>query len=455
MPLSRSLENGRPLLGDAMRPPRKSRARRLVAAFSSPTSRKTFASIFDQAVVSGTSFVTSVIIGRMCSREELGVYALALSVVRFVSGVQSELICSPYLVYSVHRKGQALAVYMGSTVVHHLLLTLLSLLSLLGLAGLLSMGVGPANLAPAVWALLGALPFLAFRDCIRQLSLAHLRLTVVLTIDVSVAVLQLGGLLLLGYWQLLSVSGAYLVAGAACALACLGWFVAGKPSLRVVPAQVRADWKQNWSFSRWTLAGFLVGTTTPYFMPWILALAHGEAATGILAACITLVNCVSTYVTGMTNVLAPRAVAAFTHEGIEGLRLVLRRTAIIFVLTVGGFCVLIFATGDLAVRLLYGSKYGGCGGVLGLLALTALANSLSVTAGNGLYAIDRAKANFLGDVCALLVIWAVLLAAVGPLGVVGAALALLAGAITGAMVRTGTLLRLLAVLRRSPNEGYA
>lgn len=452
MPLSTSLASSRSLMGKVASPPRVGTARRVVSALVTLVSDKSFASVFDQAVVSGTSFITAVIIGRMCSREDLGMYALALSVARFVGGVQSELVCSPYVVYCVHRRGEALSAYMGSTMVHHLLLTTISVISLLGLAALLALGVGPAGLTAVIWGLVGALPFLLLRDYLRRLSLSHLRLGVVLAMDVSVAILQLGGLLLLGYWQLLNVSASYVVWGVACGLACLGWFWGSGERLRVVPNQVGTDWRLNWSFSRWSLAGFLVGTTTPYFMPWILAAAHGEAATGLLAACWTLVNCVSTYVTGITNVVTPRAVGAFAQKGAEGLRVVLRRTAILFILTVGAFCLFIFASGDLPVCLLYGDKYSGCGLILALLALNALANSLSVTVGIGIWALGRPKANFLADVCALVVTWATLLGAIGPLGATGAALALVAGAVSGAVVRAATLQRLLATYRRSTDQ---
>lgn len=455
MPLSPSLENDPPLVGKIIPAARKGTAQRIVTVLAGTLNRNSFASVIDQAAVSGTGFVTCVIIGRMCSREDLGLYALALSIVRFISGVQLELVCSPYVVYSIQRQGPALAAYTGSTLVHQLLLTGASVLILLALAGLLTLGVGPTGLAPVVWALVGALPFLVLRDYIRQLSLCHLRLAVVLAIDGSVAVLQLGGLLLLGYWHILTVGGAYGIAGTACGLACVGWLLAGRQPLSVVPAEVASDWKQNWSFSRWSLAGFLIGTTTPYFMPWILALAHGEAATGVLAACSTLVNSVSTYVTGMTNVLTPQAVRAFAQDGAPGLRLVLRNIVILFAVTVGTFSLFILATGDLSVRLLYGDKYAGCGAVLGLLSLNALANSLSVTVGTGLCALGRPSANFLADVSALMLTWTVLLWVIGPLGVVGAALALFAGAFGGAVVRSGILLRLLAKQRGPSVEEYA
>src|SRR5262249_7184664 len=80
-------------------------------------------SISDQALVSGASFATSVIIGRTCSKEDLGVYSLALSLVLFIRGIQGELVCSPYAIFSSRREGRDLAAYTGSTLVHYLSLT--------------------------------------------------------------------------------------------------------------------------------------------------------------------------------------------------------------------------------------------------------------------------------------------------------------------------------------------
>jgi O-antigen/teichoic acid export membrane protein len=447
---SLTLEEQQPRQRRKMPPSRRGLVRRLSSAFAASGSGKWIASVVDQGLVSGTSFATSVIIGRLCSRDDLGVYALALAVVRFLSGIQGELVNSPYIVYGNRRQGRALATYTGSTLVHQLCLSALSVLALCVLGALLARGIGPADLAPAVWALAGVLPFLTLRDYIRQVSFSHFRLPTVLAIDGSIAVFQVGGMLLLGYFHLLTVSGAYVLAGASCALACLGWFLAGGQPLRIVPQEIVPDWRHNWSFSRWTLAGFLVGTTTPYFMPWILAWAHGEAATGMLAACTTLVNLASTYVAGMANVFSPRAARAFAHGGADDLRRVMRKTALLFAVTVGAFCLFIVATGDLSARLVYGDKYAGSGLVLAVLAGMALANSLGITAGNGLWAIGRPRANFSADVCALVVTWVVLLAAVRPLGVLGAALALFAGAVTGAVVRTWRLRRLLETVCHQP-----
>ena len=83
------------------------------------------------------------------------------------------------------------------------------------------------------------MPFLLLRWFVRLVSIAHLQVTTTAALDTVIAVLQLSGLLLLGYFHLLTVPAAYLVMGAACAVACLGWFLTKQQPLRFDRAHVR------------------------------------------------------------------------------------------------------------------------------------------------------------------------------------------------------------------------
>ena len=404
-------------------------------------------SVVDQVIVSGTSFATSVVVGRICSQAEFGVYYLGLSFVLFFRDVQGEFISAPYVIYCHRRRGQALAAYTGSTLVHQVFLSALAMACLLGLAGVLSPGAGPTGLAPAAWVLVGAIPLLLLRERIRQLAFSHLRLATAIAIDSGVAILQLSSLLLLAYARVLTAGAVYGVMGAACALPCLAWFLANKPHLRFLPSQVKADWCHNWSFAKWTLASYLVGSTTPYITPWLVALAHGEAATGVWAACNTLVNGSNIFVVGLANFLTPKAARAFAKGGLRDLRRVLWKTAALFATTLGAFCLLMLVAGDLPAVWVYGGQYTGTGPVLVVLALNTLATSLGITAGNGLWAIERPQANFAADLCTFVVTVAMALALVHPLGVLGAAIAALAGSTLGVAVRCLTLVRLTAAVR--------
>ena len=55
--------------------------------------------LFDQAIYSGSNFFISVVIGRLCSKQELGLYLLGFTILVFMSNVQVALISSAYTVY--------------------------------------------------------------------------------------------------------------------------------------------------------------------------------------------------------------------------------------------------------------------------------------------------------------------------------------------------------------------
>ncbi|MBW8885685.1 MAG: lipopolysaccharide biosynthesis protein, partial [Planctomycetia bacterium] len=195
------------------------------------------------------------------------------------------------------------------------------------------------------------------------------------------------------------------------------------------------DWWHNWTFARWALASHLLACTTPYVMPWVVAFSHGEAQTGILGACSTLVGLSNTFLQGLCNFLSPRAAQAFSQGGLIELRSVLRKTALLFGLTLGWLAALAFLVGERAAVLLYGDGFAGTGPLIGVLSLSVLANSAGVVAGNGLWAMERPRANFLADLCSLAVVIAATFVLVPAYGALGAAIATLAGTTTDAAVR--------------------
>lgn len=431
---------------------------RLRALWSDAVLRKGMLSVFDQAVVSGTSFVTSVLIGRLCSPQELGVYYLALSVVLFIRGIQEQIISAPFSVYCHRHRKEELAAYTGSALAHEGLLLLVTVAGLsvgaVVFSGDLLADVVPGGLpAAAVWAVVGAAPFLLFREYLRQLVFARLALRTAILLDVAVAVVQLGGLALLALFDRLTVGNAYLVMGGACATAALGWWSLPREPVRLQRSRIVPDWKRNWKFSRWALASHLVGCSTPYLLPWFVAAVDGTAATGILAACNTLVGLANAFMMGLGNYLTPKSAQSFAAGGIPALRSVLRKTLILFGLSIGGFALVSVFAGNWMAVLIYGRQYAGAGPILAVLAFGLLAGSIGMTAGNGLWAIERPAANFRADVCALMatVVSAALLTP--PYGVLGAALSSLIGAATDAGIRCWILFRLMREMEHSARFG--
>lgn len=404
------------------------------AESSKPAMRKGMFSIFDQAVVSGANFLTLVIIARSCSQAEVGIYSLAWTIIIFMAAAQANLISIPYTMYCHQREGSSLAEYGGSAIIHQLVLSVTATVCFIGLAILLSLGVGPSGLRSSVWVLSGVIPFILLRDFARRFLFAHLAQETATVMDVAVTTLQVASLLALWWLGLLSPAAVYGVMGAACAAAAAGWWFLRKQPVSFSRQAIVRDWRQNWSFGRWALTGQMTGLAF-YALPWLLAIVHGEAETGKLAVCTTLVGLSNLFVMGLNNFLMPKAAQAFARDGARALGDVLRKASIASASVLGILCVGVFLVGDLVARIVFGPMYADTGTLLTVLALAALANSLGQTAAAGLWTLDRPAANFAADLVQVSVTLGTAIWLVFSLGALGVAIAIVAGRVVGAIVR--------------------
>ncbi len=422
--------------------------RRLFSRF--PAASHGLLSLTNQAIVSATSFATVVIIGRATSPEQLGLYYLIASVVVITVSIEDQIVGAPYTIYSKRYRDRELESYAGSVWCHHFILTALSVAVLFVTIMGLSLA-GAVNIVPGLWALLIAGPFLLLREWIRRYAYANLQIIPAVALDTIVAVLQLGGLLLLWHLQLLSIFTIFATMGIACAIACIWWYAIAKPKVRLEPRRYLPDWTQNWSFGRWALQSYIAGNTSPYFMSWILGLAVNTAAVGVFGAFITLMNIPNLFLISMDRILTPRSAQAFAHGGCEELRRVLMLAAAVLLPILGLFCLVVFAMGSRLAVFVYGPQYEGHAATLSALAVVMFMNGVGMIVGNGLWAIDQPRINFAADVATLVVTFASAALLVSPFGVLGAALALLIGTTTGCIVRTIRLQRALNFLP-APNE---
>ena len=161
-----------------------------VEMVSDAKTRKDMSALADQAVVSATNFFTGVIIGRTCAKEQLGLYMLGFTIVLFVTGIQQALISTPYVVYSPRLEGLAHARYTGSTLLHQLGLSgiIMMLLALIG--GSLSFGIGPEGLPAVCRSLSISIAFIMFRQYIRYVCFAGMRMLTALSLDVCTSILD-------------------------------------------------------------------------------------------------------------------------------------------------------------------------------------------------------------------------------------------------------------------------
>jgi O-antigen/teichoic acid export membrane protein len=399
-------------------------------------------SLADQAVASATNFLTGIIIARTCSKEELGLYMLGCSLIFMMTDFQTSLITTPYMVYAPRLKGHAHALYTGSTLIHQLAFCLFTTLGVVCGAIVVSHGIGPRGLGPVLWALCLVISLIMLREHARRVSFARLRLVTAFLFDTSIAVGQIGGLLLLGHFGLLSASRSFWVIGLVCGTAVLGWLWTDRECYHPRLSESLADLKKNWVFGKWVFASGLVWALAMNLYPWFLAYFHGTASAGVWAACLGVVSVGNPALLGIQNFVGPKIAHVYAASGPKALRrMVLKITAAIF-LPVSLLCLGLILWGGRMIALLYGRQYAGNNLVVAILALNVLIFGLSFTFSRALMAIERADLDFLTNVAALFIMVTMGFGLVRTFGIFGAALGFLAAHFVTSVLRAGIFLML-------------
>jgi len=406
-------------------------ARFLDNAFGSHT-----LALVDQAVVSGTSFATTILIGRWCGAHELGFYALGVSLLVTATCVQESLIVLPYTIYCHRRLQKTKAEYAGSVLVHEGLLSAMALIVLAVAAAALSLGGAVPGLVAVTGALAGVIPFALLREFGRRFAFAHLRMAQGLALDLAVAGVQLAGLAWLASTGALSAITAYAAVGAACVVPGALWLYLARRNFVIHREQVRPTMRQSWSLGKWLFASQITLSVQAYFTHWLLAWLIGTTATGLYAACMTVALFSNPLTLGLCNALAPRTARAFSQGGDAELRRVVLQVTLVLGITMAVFCAVVLVAGEDIMGLLFaGKQYVGHGQTVAVLAFAMLASAVGIPATNGLAAVERPDLIFRAGLFAVGLSVVLIPFLVMEWGVTGAAYGFLAGNVAGTVGR--------------------
>ncbi len=284
-------------------------------------------------------------------------------------------------------------------------------------------------------------PFILVREFVRRLAFVHLQVITVLVLDVIVAVLQLGGLVALKSFGQLTATTAFCTIGLSCALAGLTvlWLLRNHFSLRQTKSW--SDLQMSWSFGRWAFAAQLVYLGMAYAPTWLLAIFAGPQATGRFAVSWSLIMIANPILIGLYNYLGPQAIYAYHADGLAALRKLTVRIGIIITLIVSGIYAFLLLFGGTLLAVFFGDKLRGQEHVVSVLALGIVMQALSISAENGLTALNRPTAIFVANAVALLVSLVASCLLISPYGVMGAAYAALMAAVAVAVVKIGWFAR--------------
>src|SRR5260370_7608248 len=97
--------------------------------------------------------------------------------------------------------------------------------------------------------------------------------------------------------------------GISCGLAAIGWLYVARTDFVIRIGQLWAATKQSWGLGKWLFVGQVITVQAQRYIPyWLMIVIAGAAATGIYAACVSVVSFVNPLMFGFANVLPPSSV---------------------------------------------------------------------------------------------------------------------------------------------------
>jgi O-antigen/teichoic acid export membrane protein len=388
----------------------------------------------DQGVVSATSFLTSLIVGRACGKEELGLFGLALAAMMIASEVQMALVSTPHMVNTPRLTGERLRRFHGSTLVHQFVLSFGFALILIVLALVCWMS-GKQRLAMTLVALAAGIIVTSLSAHARNASFTDHRPGIALAIDSIACALQIVLLLVFVSIEKLSAATAVLTMTLSTLPPAVAWMIGSLRRVRPSISAASADLKWIWPQARFVFASALLWAAGMHLYPWLIDVNAGHAAVGAWSACFTVAAVGNPLMQGTINVIGPSIARQFTITSLAQFRVYVWKTTIAFAAMMSLFAIPLAVFGDNLVRLLYGVAYSGHGIVIALLAFGLVARAAGYVVSRGLFALDRADLDLYTNAAPLATLLLLGMPLTARFGAEGAAASLLVAQLLGAIVR--------------------
>src|SRR5215212_2723455 len=316
------------------------------------------AALIDQGLVSGTRFLTTIIVGRYCGAGDLGTYSLAFSVLVLGCCFQEAIVTTPYAVLGQRLRRRSRTTYAGGIARMHFVAAVASALFLVAVA-LTAHFLQIRTLPTIALVLAVTLPCSLGIEFVRRLALAELDVRSATFLDATVTGIQLSLLSLLAYVKWLNAPVALLAVGAANLLPAIFWWSVYSKSRMEANSSAARYWKRNWTLGRWLAASQVMAVIHGFMPAWLLAILVGTQATGEFVAYLNLALLANPLIFAVGNLLTPRAAHTLAHSGERAAQQLIVRVLLYFVTVMAVFALGMSLFGHLIVEFIYGHSFVG------------------------------------------------------------------------------------------------
>lgn len=381
----------------------------------------------DQVIVGGANFVTLLLLGRLAGAENLGLFALVMTVFYLLMTIQESLVTLPYTIVAARLKGLRHLQCSGAALCQSAAWAALVGITLAVVAAVFYRIGDDVKIAQIVAAFALVAPIWLIREFTRRFLFASMKLPRVVAMSVAGATTQIIVLALLAYTGRLSAATALCAMGIGSAVSGFGWLWLSRHEFRFDRARSSYFLLKNWVLGRWIVASQATNVIASNMMLWLIAFWLGPTATGVFAACDSILRMANPIIMSLNNVLTPWTAIGFHRGGRARLNRIVWKATALLGLFLCAFTLLVSATGGWLLNHSYGSTYGTAWATLVVLAINQLVAKLSLATGRALLVLERADINLIADVAGLVTSLAVAPLLLPTYGILGGACALLAG----------------------------
>lgn len=385
----------------------------------------------DQALISGTNFVTMAVVARALGTHDFGVFTLVYSALLFANMIQSALVTQPHNVLGTRKQDRDYVAYTTST--------LLSQVALGGFEAVLAASVAVFARhvnwigAPLVWILAPSILAWQLQEFVRRVLYTEGRHAAAFFNDL----VSYGGQTL---WIVGMAVGHELTAVRAMtaltvtsATAVLFGIFQIRRSLAA-----RADasaFGANWAYGKWLAGSEILGWCSSInFYLYLAARLLGYVATGELRAVQILFGPARLLASYLDTVLPIRFARTLHGHGHHALRGDLIRLLVKIALPMTTYCVAAALLARPLLRLAFGPGYESAATVLVLYSGYALLTYFQMILTAALRARQTTHLVFAGSMCAVVVSLPLSLVLIPRLGLPGILLAMIAGVLAAGAV---------------------
>lgn len=322
----------------------------------------------DQAVVSGTNFLTNVMLARFMGLREFGVFALAWMSVMFVNSLQYALIMAPMMSVGPKQEEKNRPSYFGAVVFQELVLVSFCFVLVFAALKVSSNYFPHADLQRLALPLAVSAFAYQMQDFIRRYFFATRQSRYALVNDALSYLTQLPILFLLHRaGDLNSATALWVMAGTSIFGMVAGWFW-------VEPIEFKWEWiraisRRHWRISRWLGASALLQWTSGNLFVIAAPVYYGAAAAGVLRASQNLMGVTHIWFQGLQNVVPVETARRLREGGVHSMLSYIRSILVRW----GGLTLLFAIAMAVApgfwLRLTYGPEIVQYGYILRLFAL--------------------------------------------------------------------------------------